>query len=80
MAAGYQNDVIEAGETLVDEPLEFADGTTKSSFFNRDGKVAIDDQEALMVSSNVYMQYDTYSALQLSHESGGSIIGYSRIG
>lgn len=55
VTTGYQNDVIEAGEFMVDEPLSFADGTSKSSFFNRDSGVRIDDQEALMVSSNVYM-------------------------
>ncbi|KKK35508.1 penicillin-binding protein [Salinicoccus sediminis] len=55
VTTGYQNDVLEAGEFMVDEPLTFADGTSKSSFFNRDSGVRIDDQEALMVSSNVYM-------------------------
>ena len=55
VTTGYQNDVLEAGEFMIDEPLTFADGTSKSSFFNRDGGVRIDDQEALMVSSNVYM-------------------------
>ncbi|WP_434120850.1 peptidoglycan D,D-transpeptidase FtsI family protein [Salinicoccus roseus] len=73
VAAGYQNDVIEAGETLVDEPLEFADGTTKSSFFNRDGKVAIDDQEALMVSSNVYMMKIAMGIAGMEYQPGMSL-------
>jgi penicillin-binding protein 3 len=73
VAAGYQNDVIEAGETLVDEPLEFADGTTKSSFFNRDGKVAIDDQEALMVSSNVYMMKIAMGIAGMEYQPGTSL-------
>lgn len=73
VATGYQNDVIEAGETLVDEPLEFADGTTKSSFFNRDGKVAIDDQEALMVSSNVYMMKIAMGIAGMEYQPGMSL-------
>lgn len=55
VVTGYQNDVLQPGESQVDEPLVFADGTNKSSFFNRDNSYNVDDQHALMVSSNVYM-------------------------
>lgn len=55
LLAGYQNDAIDVGEEMVDQPLEFAGGLKKSSYFNQDGKVTIDDKEALMHSSNVYM-------------------------
>ncbi|WP_436859892.1 peptidoglycan D,D-transpeptidase FtsI family protein [Staphylococcus caeli] len=55
LLAGYQNNAINVGEEMVDEPLKFAGGLTKRSYFNQDGKVRINDKEALMHSSNVYM-------------------------
>ncbi|MDW4557624.1 penicillin-binding protein 2 [Staphylococcus saprophyticus] len=55
LLAGYQNNAIKVGEEMIDEPLKFAGGLTKHSYFNQDGKVSIDDKEALMHSSNVYM-------------------------
>ncbi|MEB7847608.1 penicillin-binding protein 2 [Staphylococcus equorum] len=55
LLAGYQNDAIDVGDEMVDQPLEFAGGLKKISYFNQDGKVTIDDKEALMHSSNVYM-------------------------
>ena len=55
LLAGYQNNAIEVGDEMVDQPLEFAGGLKKSSYFNQDGKVTINDKEALMHSSNVYM-------------------------
>lgn len=55
VATGYQNDAISPGQYFVDEPLNFSGEGSRSSFFNRDSQITIDDQEALMVSSNVYM-------------------------
>lgn len=55
LLAGYQNDVIHVGDKMVDEPLTFKDGLTKRSYFNKNGQKLIDDKEALMHSSNVYM-------------------------
>ncbi|MFQ3871650.1 peptidoglycan D,D-transpeptidase FtsI family protein [Staphylococcus sp. Mo2-1] len=55
LLAGYQNNAIEVGDEMVDQPLEFVGGLKKSSYFNQDGKVTINDKEALMHSSNVYM-------------------------
>ena len=55
VAAGYQEDVLEVGETLIDEPMTFSGTDTVSSFFNRNDQVPVDDQRALMVSSNTYM-------------------------
>ncbi|MDN6630852.1 MAG: penicillin-binding protein 2 [Staphylococcus equorum] len=55
LLAGYQNNAIDVGDEMVDQPLEFAGGLKKSSYFNQDGKVTINDKEALMHSSNVYM-------------------------
>ncbi|MGD3154781.1 peptidoglycan D,D-transpeptidase FtsI family protein [Staphylococcus warneri] len=55
LLAGYQNNAIKVGEQMVDEPLKFQGGLTKRSYFNKDGRVTINDKEALMHSSNVYM-------------------------
>lgn len=55
VATGYQEDVLEVGETLIDEPMTFSGTDTVSSFFNRNDQVPVDDQRALMVSSNTYM-------------------------
>lgn len=40
---------------MIDEPLHFKGGLTKRSYFNKNDKVRINDKEALMHSSNVYM-------------------------
>ncbi len=55
LLAGYQNKAIKVGETMVDEPLHFQGGLTKQSYFNKNGHVSINDKQALMHSSNVYM-------------------------
>ncbi|KRG10277.1 peptidoglycan D,D-transpeptidase FtsI family protein [Staphylococcus sp. NAM3COL9] len=55
LLAGYQNGAIDVGDEMIDQPLEFSGGLKKSSYFNQDGKVTINDKEALMHSSNVYM-------------------------
>ena len=53
--AGYENGVIKGNQTMVDEPLVFSDGTTKSSLFNQYGTYSLTTEQALEVSSNVYM-------------------------
>lgn len=53
--SGYENGIISGNQTLVDEPLVFEGGQTKSSVFNPYGQVAITTEQALEVSSNVYM-------------------------
>ncbi|MGX7031539.1 peptidoglycan D,D-transpeptidase FtsI family protein [Vagococcus zengguangii] len=56
--AGYQNGVLQPNETLIDEPLRFIDGTIKASLFNpatNGAQVPINSEDALMLSSNVYM-------------------------
>ncbi|MDT3959445.1 penicillin-binding protein 2 [Staphylococcus kloosii] len=55
LLAGYQNNAIKVGEKMVDEPLKFAGGLQKHSYFNQKGRVTINDKQALMHSSNVYM-------------------------
>lgn len=55
VATGYQEDILDVGETLIDEPMTFSGTDTVSSFFNRNDQVPVDDQRALMVSSNTYM-------------------------
>lgn len=70
VVTGYQNDVLEPGEFIVDEPLVFQDGTKKTSFFNRNDSIAVDDQEAIMVSSNIYMMKIALKLLGLEYEKG----------
>lgn len=55
LLTGYHQHAIKLNEEMVDEPMSFAGGMTKRSYFNQDGKVTINDKEALMHSSNVYM-------------------------
>lgn len=55
LLTGYQNHTIKVVEEMIDEPLHFRGGLTKRSYFNQNGKVLINDKEALMHSSNVYM-------------------------
>lgn len=74
VATGYQNDAIQPGEMLIDEPLNFAGSSQNvSSFFNRSGQVSIDDQEALMVSSNVYMMKTALRIAGLEYYDGMSL-------
>lgn len=57
VTAGYQYGVIdEANNTIIDEPISFDGGrTTISSVVNRTGRMSLNDEQALAVSSNVYM-------------------------
>lgn len=52
---GYSNGAIKVGQKMIDEPLYFDGGLSKRSYFNQDEKIEINDKEALMHSSNVYM-------------------------
>ncbi|GIN89620.1 hypothetical protein J22TS1_06710 [Siminovitchia terrae] len=53
---GYMTGVITLGNnTLLDEPLLIKGSPSKSSHFNRGGYVYLNDQTALVRSSNVYM-------------------------
>lgn len=55
--AGYSNDAIAMGQTMIDEPMLLPGGLMKASLFNRTigNRVAVNDQTALERSSNVYM-------------------------
>lgn len=55
LLTGYRNKAISVGQYLVDEPISLAYTPTKSSIFNRGGRMTIDDLYALERSSNVYM-------------------------
>ena len=52
--SAYKEGVIQPNTTMVDEPI-YLIGDTKSSVFNRSGRVAINELTALERSSNVYM-------------------------
>src|SRR5699024_10479594 len=49
VATGYQQDVFEVGEVVIDEPLYISSDQPRASFFNTDSRVPVDDQRALMV-------------------------------
>ncbi len=53
--SGYENNIIKGNETMIDEPLVFQGGLTKSSLFNRYSSIPLTAVQALEVSSNVYM-------------------------
>lgn len=54
--AGYMSGIISLDNNVIlDEPLTFQGSQTKSSVFNRNGKMEMDDIQALAMSSNVYM-------------------------
>lgn len=53
--SGYENNIISGNQTMIDEPLQFQDGTFKTSLFNQYGAVSLNTAQALEVSSNVYM-------------------------
>ena len=55
MLTGYREGVVSIGETKIDEPLNIAGSATKSSVFNRSGRIALTDCQAIESSSNVYM-------------------------
>lgn len=73
IVTGYQEDVLDPGEVLLDEPLRFSGDNPRTSFFNRDSKIPIDDQEALMVSSNVYMYKVALRLAGIEYEEGMSL-------
>ncbi|QSY52879.1 peptidoglycan D,D-transpeptidase FtsI family protein [Staphylococcus simiae] len=70
LLAGYQNNAIKVGEKMVDEPLHFQGGLTKRSYFNKNGHITINDEEALMHSSNVYMFKTALKLADSSYYSG----------
>lgn len=54
--SGYMDGVITPEDnTIIDEPIVFEASQPKSSFFNRSGRIALTDLDALERSSNVYM-------------------------
>ncbi|WP_144462739.1 peptidoglycan D,D-transpeptidase FtsI family protein [Siminovitchia fortis] len=63
--AGYMDEVITLDDNvMIDKPLKFAETKSKSSWFNRNGSMALNDTTALEVSSNSYM-------MQLAMRMGG---------
>lgn len=54
LLTGYSENVVRVNETKIDEPINVG-GTIKRSLFNRFGRVAVNDIQAIGRSSNVYM-------------------------
>lgn len=52
---GYREGAIKPGQVLIDEPIRIKDSAPKSSVFNRSGRIALTDLDAIERSSNVYM-------------------------
>lgn len=52
---GYMTGVNDTNQYLVDEPLELKETPKMSSWFNRSYSISLNEQQALMRSSNVYM-------------------------
>ncbi|HWL13654.1 MAG TPA: penicillin-binding protein 2 [Ureibacillus sp.] len=52
---GYSEGAIEPGQYMIDQPIKLAGTNAKSSIFNRNGRITINDQTALERSSNSYM-------------------------
>lgn len=62
VATGFENDIISPGTVFIDKPLKFKGSATKSSVGTLG---AVNEQDALRRSSNVYM---FYIAMQLGGE------------
>ena len=55
LLTGYREGAVTIGESQIDEPIILGQNLTKSSIFNRSGRIRMDDLTALEQSSNVYM-------------------------
>ncbi|VUC70602.1 penicillin-binding protein 3 [Macrococcoides caseolyticum] len=73
LLTGYSNGAISVGETMIDQPLVFKGGIQKRSYFNQSGSLAINDKQALMHSSNVYMFKTALKLAGLDYSSGMSL-------
>ncbi|WP_391116069.1 peptidoglycan D,D-transpeptidase FtsI family protein [Psychrobacillus sp. L3] len=61
LLTGYREKAIEIGEKFIDEPIRIKGSETKSSVFNRSGRILLSDSEAIERSSNVFMFKTAYS-------------------
>lgn len=55
LLTGYNQGVVSMGTTMGDEPIVLAGTSPKTSIFNRNGYISLNDLTALERSSNVYM-------------------------
>ncbi|PJO43535.1 peptidoglycan D,D-transpeptidase FtsI family protein [Lysinibacillus xylanilyticus] len=55
LLTGYNQGVVSMGTVMGDEPIVLAGTSPKTSIFNRNGYISMDDLSALERSSNVYM-------------------------
>ncbi|WOV88846.1 penicillin-binding protein 2 [Sporosarcina oncorhynchi] len=53
--SGYSENVLSLGEVKIDEPIYISRTQKKASLFNQNGRVSVNDIQALGRSSNVYM-------------------------
>lgn len=76
VATGYMENVISLdNNVIIDEPLKFQASQEKSSVFNRDGQMPVNDIEALQKSSNIYMiKLAMRIGGQFTHEENGPLL------
>jgi penicillin-binding protein A len=75
LLTGYRHGAITPGQEIVDEPVKLSGTDVKSSIFNRNGRMKIDDLYALERSSNVYMFKTVMAMSNLSYYAN---MGYPR--
>lgn len=73
LSAGYEQGVISGNDILIDEPLQFAGSSVKSSYFNKSSKINLTAEEALEYSSNVYMMKLVLKMMNTEYEYGMSL-------
>ena len=75
VTAGYQNGVLNGDQVFIDQPLQFAGTTAKSSIFNRTfgNKIQMDTIRALSESSNVYMMHIALALMGTTYKANMSL-------
>jgi len=73
LLTGYREGAVSVGDVLIDEPIRIKGSQPKSSVFNRNSRIALNDLEALERSSNVYMFKVAYSIAGRTYQPNQSI-------
>ncbi|WP_342598400.1 penicillin-binding protein 2 [Psychrobacillus sp. FSL H8-0483] len=73
LLTGYREGAVSIGDVLIDEPIRIKGSQPKSSVFNRNSRMALNDLEALERSSNVYMFKVAYSIAGRTYQPNQSI-------
>lgn len=76
---GFMSGVNQPGEPILDEPLEFKGSNKKSSWFNRNGRIYLNQRQALTKSSNVYMFKTAMRIGGMNHYSKGDYLSIDKV-